>query len=383
MKRIALLVFFSTIFTASLLAQNSAVNRANRHLEEGKLDLAKEYIDQAIVHDKTMNRSRTWFAKAKVYEALAMTEDENYKNLANEPMLEAAGAYKKVMTMERENSFQHLQASEGLRQLWGLTLNKGAEYFEQGEYEHALEQFETLQKIDPQDTTGYLYAGISAMQAGQYDVVTKNYYKLLDMGYKTPDVYTGLIWIEKTHNDNTDKALELVREARVALPNNLDIMREEINLLLGQGKNEEALTKTEQAVQAEPDNYSLFYILAYLYDEVGENVKAEENYRKSLEINPEYFDANYNLAVLYFNRGVAHIREANQLSLEEYQRKGKEIRERAKVHLEASLPYLLKSHELKPDDSQVVEIIQTIYAELGMTAKAAEFKKKLDAMGVN
>lgn len=381
MRRIALLLVFSLISTASLLAQNSAVSKATRYLDEGKLDLAKQSIDEAVVHEKTMDKGKTWYTKGKVYKAIALSENPDYQSLDDNALVESVESFKKAMEMEKENSTYHLFSQEEVNQLWATTLNKGAELFEAGEYEQAIEQFNDLQVINPEDTTGYLYAGIAAMQASQYEVAEKNYYKLLDMGYKSPDVYTGLIWLEKSQNEDLDKALELVEQARKDMPENLDIMREEINLLLSLERKEEALAKSEAAIQAEPENPSLYYITAYLYDEVGQGEKAEEFYKKAIEINPEYFDANYNLAVLYFNRGVEVVKEANNMTIEMYQKKGKEVKAKSKVHFEAAIPYLLKAHEIKPEDTQVVEILQTTYMELGMTDKAEEYRKKLDSMG--
>ncbi len=383
MKKIALLLVFSMISTATLLAQNSAVNKASSFLDNQKLDLAKQNIDEATVHDKTKDKGKTWYIKGKVYNAIANSDNPEFQGLATDPLSEAVEAFKKAISLEKEASTYHIFSKEEVKQIWNATLNKGADYYEQGDFDLAIEQFDQLKKINPQDTTGYLYAGISAMQISQFDVVEENYYKLLDMGHKSPDIYSGLIWIEKNQNNNEEKALALVKEARELMPENLDIMKEEINLLLGMENKEEALKKTEQAALAEPDNHSLYYILGYLYDEIGNNQKAEESYLKSIELKPDNFDANYNLAVLHFNRGVEFIKKANDLSLDEYQKKGKAIKDQSKSHLEAALPYLLKAHEIKPDDAQTVEIIQTIYAELGQTAKSNEYKQKLDAMGGN
>src|SRR5690606_33974739 len=153
---------------------------------------------------------------------------------------------------------------------------------------------------------------------------------------------TGLTWIEKTRNEDLEKALALGREARKEIRANLDIRREESNLRSTLEKTEEAVAKSEAAIESEHDNTSLYHITAYLYDEVGDGAKAEEYYKKAIEINPEYFDANYNLAVLYFNRGVEVVKEANNMTIEMYQKKGKEVKARSRVHFEAAIPYLLR-----------------------------------------
>ena len=53
MKKLALLVIFC-LTVAGVYAQNSAVNKANSLLTKGDLAAAKEQIDLAVNHEKTL-----------------------------------------------------------------------------------------------------------------------------------------------------------------------------------------------------------------------------------------------------------------------------------------------------------------------------------------
>ncbi|MGK7397565.1 MAG: tetratricopeptide repeat protein [Candidatus Cyclobacteriaceae bacterium M3_2C_046] len=380
MRKVALLLVLSVIAFNSF-AQNSAVNRADRYVNSGELDQAKEYIDQAVVHEKTVDKGKTWYTKGQVYKAIAFSDDPTFQNLDDNPFEEAVEAYHKAQDMEKDGSTYHLFAGQGLQELWSRMLNKGAELYQEGVYEEAIDAFNKTKEVFPEDTTGYLYAGVAAMQGGMYDVAADNYYKLLDLGYDQLDVYTSLLWIERNQNEDKEKALEIVREAREKYPDNRDLMKEEINLLINLEMADEAREKLESAIEAEPDNPSLFYSLAFLYDETGNNEKAVETYKKALELKPDYFEANFNLAVYYFNKGVEILKEANNMDLETYQKKGKEVIAEADKFIEKSIPYLEKAHESQPDDLTVIETLETAYEELKMEDKAEEFRKKMEALG--
>jgi tetratricopeptide (TPR) repeat protein len=364
-------------------AQNSAVNKADRYMNSGELDLAKEQIDLATEHEKTMDKGKTWFIRGQIYKQIAFSDNEAYQNLADEPFETAVESLRKVQEMENENSTYYLFADQALQEMWSLKLNEGAEAYQNGDYEAAVENFNSTKLIMPEDTTAYLYSGVAAMQAGMYEEAAENYYKLLELGHHPIDVYTGLIYIEKVQNEDMDKAFDLVQEAREYFPDNKDLMKEEIQMLIQTEKLDEARQKLESAIQSEPDNPNLYYSLAYLYDESDQDEKAQETYKKAIELNPDYFEANFNLAAHYFNKGVEILKEANNMNLEDYQKKGKEIIKQADKYFEMSVPYLEKAHNINPEDTQVIEILATAYEELKEEEKAEEYRKKLDDLGGN
>lgn len=381
MKKLALLLTFNFI-ALLVFAQNKNVNRAERALKDGEYQEALQLIEEAAQHEKTIDKGKTWYQRGQIYQAIAFAEDESVKSLAENPFEEAVESYKKVQELEGENNMHSVFAGQSLNEIWSLMLNEGAEAYQAGNYEEAIKAFDKTKMVNPEDTTGYMYAGVAAMQGGFYDKAAENYYKLLnELDYKALDIYTSLLWIERNHNEDLDKALELVKEAGEKYPDNLDLMKEEINLLITMEKTDEAREKLEKAIQSEPDNPSLYYSLAYLYDEVGESEKAIDTYKKAIELNPEYFEANFNLAVIFFNKGVEILKEANNMDLETYQKKGKAVVAEADKFFEKALPYLEKSHEIQPEDLTVMETLETAYAELQMEEEAEKMADKIEQMG--
>jgi len=375
MRKITLsfILTFSAFFA---YAQNSNVNKAISFEQKGELDKAKTAIDQAVEHDKTKEKGKTWYTKGTVYEAIALSED--YNNLHDKPVEEAVESYRKAKELEKENSSYHVLANERIEALWGTFLNDGAEAYQEGDYGKAVEGFTKASQIKPQDTTAYLYGGIAAQQNNEYDKALENFYKLTDLGYDEVDIYNTIIYLERTHNEDNDKALDVIRQAREKHPDNKELLKEEINLLIAVDKVDEARNKLEEAVVAEPNNPGLFYNLGFLHDQTKNKEEAVKNYKKAVEIDPDYFEANFNIAVNHYNTAADILKRANDMDLKTYQKEGKKLEAEAKENFKESLPYLEKSRDLRPEDPTVLSTLQTVYMQLQMNEKAEEVAQQLE-----
>ena len=187
--------------------------------------------------------------------------------------------------------------------------------------------------------------------------------------------------MERAINKDDQKALEVVKKAREVFPDDKNLMKEEINLLITTDQADEARTKLEKAIAEEPDNANLYYNLAFLNDQIGNKDKAIELYKKAVDLDPQYFEANFNLAVLYYNEAADMLKKANEMDLKTYQKEGKAIEDKAKEGFKKALPYLEKSQQLKPEDLTVLETLQTVYSQLKMNEKVVEMSEKIQALG--
>ena len=379
MKKLVSIVIFS-LMVAGVYAQNSAVNKAAQFKENGELMKAKEQIDLATVHEKTQEKPKTWFTKGEVYEAIAFSEDTQYQDMQDEALDEAVEAYHKAKSMDAGGSYDGLSDIK-IDNMWGTMINKGAEAYNQEDYPAALGYFEKSAVLKPEDTTAYYYGGIAAQQGEIYDRALANYYSLIDLDYHNEDIYSSVVYLERSQNNDNEKALEVLEMAREHFPNNEQLMKEEINLLIITEKTDLAKNKLGAAIEAEPDNANLYYNLAYISEQTGDDEAAVENYKKAIEADPEYFDATFNLSVNYYNKAAEILKKANEMDLRTYQKEGKAIEEEAKVQFESALPYLEKAHEIKPDDRIVLETMQTVYVQLKMNDKAEAVNAKIEALG--
>jgi tetratricopeptide (TPR) repeat protein len=379
MKKLVSLVVFCLMF-GGLSAQNSAVNKAAQFREDGELMKAKEQIDLATAHEKTMDKPKTWYTKGEVYEAIAFSDDAAYADMHEEAFNEAVAAFTKAKTMDEGGSYDGLSAVK-IDNMWGTMINNGAEAYNEEDFEQALYYFEKSATLKPEDTTAYYYAGIAAQQGENYDAALENYYKLIDLDYHNEDIYSSVIYLERSQNNDNDKALEVIEQAREQFPDNQALMKEEINLLIITEQTDKAKAKLERAIEADPDNANLYYNLAYISEQIGDDEEAVANYKKAIEADPGYFDATFNLAVNHYNKAAEILKAANDMDLRTYQKEGKAIEEKAKVEFSSALPYLEKAHEIKPDDRIVMETLQTVYVQLQMNDKAEAVNAKIEALG--
>ncbi|MFZ6663118.1 tetratricopeptide repeat protein [Peijinzhouia sedimentorum] len=380
MKKLITYLFVCFI-SFSAFAQNSNVNKAERSLKEGDLATAKEAIDEAQANEKTKDAARTLYTMAQVYQAIATSDDAQYASMKSDAFDKALEGFKKIIASENENSTYYILATEGLNSFWGAHFNKAAELFNEGEYEESSSYFKKAALIQPNDTTTLLFGGFAAQQSDDNDLALKNFNKLVEMDYEDLDVYRSLIYMQRVHLEDNEKALITVKKAKEAFPNDIDLAREEINILVELDRLDEALGSLEAAVKNDPTNELYFYNIGIIYDNQEEFDKAEANYKKVIELKPDHFEANFNLAAIYYNRAVEILGEANAMDLDEYQAKGKEVEAKAKVEFERALPYLEKAHQITADDISAAQTLQTVYAQLGMTEKSEAMAAKIAAMG--
>lgn len=379
MKKLTSLVIFF-LMLIGVYAQNSAVTKATSFMEDGDLIQAKEQIDLAVAHEKTMDKPKTWFTKGEVYEAIALSDDPAYEGMQDQALDEAVSAYNRAKSMDEGGNYDGLSSIK-IDNMWGTMINNGAEAYNQEDYENALVYFGKSAMLKPEDTTAYYYAGIAAQQGEKYDQALENYYKLVELDFHNEDIYSSIIYLERSHNNDNQKALEVIGQAREHFPNNETLMKEEINLLILTEQTDEAKGKLERAIETEPDNANLYYNLAYISEQTGDDEAAIANYKKAIEADPEYFDATFNLAVNYYNKAAEILKEANEMDLRTYQKEGKAIEEKAMTEFDRALPYLEKAHEINPDDRIVLETLQTVYVQLKMNDKAEAVNTKIEAMG--
>lgn len=365
-------------FQQGTLAQNSAVTKADQYLKDGKVDKAKEQIDLAVVHEKTKEKGKTWFTKGMVYEEIAYSEDETVRALSDDAFEQSLSAYNKVKEIEKEGSVYDVYTDQRLENMWAKSLNKGATYFEQKDFDHAYIYFEESQRVKPTDTTAFLYAGIVAQQNKKYDLALKNFYQLVnELEHHDMNIYQSILFIERSKMKDLDKALAIVSKAREHYPTNADLMKEEINLLINTKKVDMAKTKLENAIETTPDDATLYYSLAYLHEELDDKEQALKYYNKAIELKPDYFEALYNVAVTYYNIAADYIKTANNMDLPTYKKEGKALEDKANVEFKKALPYFEKAHKAQPNDQQVIQTLQVVYKSLSMNDKANEMNAKL------
>ena len=377
MKKIAILLVLAITISMGVSAQNKARTTAYNYLRKGKLDLAKENIDQAVTNEKTMNDPKTWFYYGNTYIQLATTSDEAYKNLDADALNKAFEGYKKCMELDEKGTYK-VQILQDMVVISNNYYSRGLENFNAEDFGKAYAQFNQAinvnSAINNLDTLAIYAAAMSANSAKMTPEAIKGYEELIELGYNNSSIYGDLANIYKEEKD-IDKAKEVLQKGIDKYPNDPNILFAKINILLTEEKYEEVITSLDAAIQLAPDNYTLFFVQGQSYEEMNNLEQAEISYQKAIEINPEYGDALFNLGALHYNKAVEIYAKANELPLDATDEYDKLAADANKSFLDAQ-PFFERALELSPGDVNLTNSLRQIYNKTKQTDKLGELNNK-------
>lgn len=262
-----------------------------------------------------------------------------------------------------------------------LFVRQGVEVFMVEDFAQAFSNFENsvligqlpIMEGTPVDTVIIFNTGMAASRADMTDESIKYYELAKSYDYPEPTLYIFLKGKYFVKGD-TAKGVEVLTEGFDKYPDSQEIVVDLINYYLMNDKGEEALNYINIALEKDPENVSLIFAEAVLYDKQGEIEKAIATYKKTMEIDPEYFNGYYNLGVVYYNYAQKLYDEANSASDSEY----KKILEQGDEQLKNAIPMMKKCYELNPDELSSLETLKSIYYRLKMNEEYEEVKALLE-----
>jgi tetratricopeptide (TPR) repeat protein len=392
MKRLAIISMLIIAGTLASVAQKHKVVSAYNALRKNKLDDAIESIEPAIEHKKTKDEAKTWYYRGNVYLSVHLTEKEEYKKLADNPLEIALESYQKALELDEKEKFSD-DINDRMKYVSEQYFNKGVNEYKSKEYETASKSFEKAASLVKEykgqiDTTAVYYTGNSADLAGNTERAMKYYSKAKDLDYDNVALYTSLSRLYTTKGDTT-QALEILQEGKEKYNENFDLIITETNIYLAQGKAEKALENLKIAVKKDTANPSIWFAVGTNYDKM---MKEQENdsikqmmmeeavvaYEKALELKPDYFKPAFNLGAVYVNRAAELQNIASNLPLNETE-KYNAIKKEADSMLQKALPMLELAHEIKPKDINTMSSLKEIYARLNKPEKLKEINQELQS----
>lgn len=364
MKKVIFLVFIAIIAVTAAFGQSKNVTKANAAFTKGELAEAAEWIEPAITDEKTSVKGRTWYIRGQIYDAIAVSEDETVRAIDADALTKAGDSYRKTIEIEKEGSSYSGLAQINLDQLYNSVLGKGVEYYQTDDYENAYQSFLNVQKLSPQDTTGYLYAAMMAQQIDQFDDALMNYNKLFSLGYYPESALNSCIYLELNENDNPEKALEMVKLAQEKYPDNNNFQKQEVDILIKMEKLDEAIAELKIAIENEPENVTLLTNLGMLYDFNEDPESAAKYYKEAIVLEPTNRNALINLAVLYITNGDKVNKTAIDMDIKTYNKEGAAVEAKAKELWSEALPLLLTVLEADEKDELGLQNLQAVYSKL-------------------
>ena len=320
---------------------------------------AKKFIDLAAVNPETAEDMKMHLYKGQIYYALVeLTSVDAMKGLPVDKDLikknsEIATASFKKVVEDPKKTFKK-DAEDFINFRSEMAFNMGIKAYNDKNFEQATQMF-----------------------VGAYEVQ-----KFLSNEYK--EAYTNTTLSLNNYVDsllkvkNYDKANEMAEAVLESMPSNIDIIISLININLQKGDAIVAEKYLNKGLELDPKNKQLYYVLGTSYIDLKQYEKAEASLNKAIEIDPNYTEAQYQLGAHLFNWANELKYEAGQLDYKDP--KGPILEEKSKEVLNRALIVLEKYIEKNPNEKSVLDILYKTHYKLGNTEKAAEYKKRMEAI---
>lgn len=373
MKKLSILML-AVLMSTLAGAQGLEVINAYNYLRAGELDNAKSSIDKASRDDKTGVEAKTWYYRGNIYLQIA-ADQQKWAHLSENPLAEAIEAYTKAREYDVKRKYTE-EINQNSAQTLALLFNKGVKDYQEQNFKNAISTFSTIMKYNPTDTLALFNMSLSAEKAKDTAVAKESFSKLVEMKYPEAEVYRSLAGIHKAQRD-TNQALKVIELGRVAFPENVNLIIDELNIYLARKKTGEVIGKLELACEKDPTNKTLFFALGTAQDKLKEYAKAEAAYKRAIEIDSKYFDAYYNLGAMWYNWGVETFNKTVNLPASK-QKEYDEGKRSYELQFKAALPYLEQALVIDPKDRSTMISLKEIYTRTNDMQKAGEMKKKLE-----
>ncbi len=386
-----LIVF--ALFGSALHAQSSKVTTAINALYSGEYLKAKEAIDAAAVHEKTMNEAKTWLNRGRIHNMIALDTTGRYAIVEN-PIDIALESLKTGLNTP-DNKNYRTDIGDELFTTYNLFFSKGATAYNAGDLESAYKYFckaneANMLQLDANPTalldTGVIFnIGLTAQRTNRTIEAITAFQRLVDMKYSESYLYSELsdLYISTGQMAEAQKVIEA---GRANFPQDKEIMITELNFYLNQNKLADLVGKLQTAINIDPANPELYFVLGTTHgeliklDSINANMHFDEAvkaYEKALSIVPDRFDINLNMGALFYNTAIEINKTMNALPLEKEAEYEALQKERNSLYTQA-LPYFEKAHQVNLSDVPTMQALREIYVRLNMTDKAEEIKKILE-----
>jgi tetratricopeptide (TPR) repeat protein len=374
MKKIMTLVALILAAT-SLMGQKSERTNAFMYNRNGEYLKAREAIDKAVEHPKTIDDATTWLYRGIIYLNIYINED--VKNIDDQALEKSLVSLKRAMELdEKDRLDKDAEVLPRIEAIGQLYFEEAVQAYNSDNYGSAsglfIKSYDVAGEIGKVDTLAIMNAAMAAARGDMFEETINLYKQVLAIGVSEAEIFRNLA-IAYRNLDNREKMLEYLKQGRELYPDDSGLILEEINAYLAVGEGEKVVDDLKKLVEQDPENYSIYFVLGTIYgDETNEAMfdmeAAERYYMRSIEINPDYYDAIYNLGALYINESNKIQVVANDLPLSET-KKYDQLTEEANVIIRKALPYLEKAHEMDPDDQETVQVLRTVYARFNEVEK--------------
>ncbi len=408
MKKLLVLLLVFGILDS--FAQKSNIESAVIYLRNSEIEDAKKAIDEAAVNADTKDDPKMWSVRAAVYDSIYRNPE--LKGLDNNTEEKFVTACIKCMETDVKKRYEDYCGFAVINGAFAA-YNKAIEYYQNDDAANALKYFQYVIDVFPYDKNGDLkknninektitlnMASLALKTKNNTDA-KKHLQKLIDLDYNDPIIYLLMANVYYTEGDTTN-GLSYTEKGRLRFPSDKDLINQELNIYLAQGKQNILMDKLNEALAQDEENATLLFVRGNVYDnysvtaqkeykhardtvaklnskmkvekvavnkiKLDASIKkynknadslskvqkqfsalAEKDYLKVVEINPEYLDGYYNLGALNNNKTTEIVEKMNAVTSTnqaEYDKKWGALKKVQDSILNVSVGYFMKALEL-------------------------------------
>jgi tetratricopeptide (TPR) repeat protein len=368
MKKQLLLAGLSLVLSTATFAQKKNVTDAillmRKYNPTGDVAANKKivteamsFIDLAAVNPETAEDFKMHLCRAQVYYSLIEVNAMENKGVSDAATTQkwketSVASFKKVL--EDPKKTYTADAQNFINGRADFVFNAGIAAYNAKKYEAAADAFLAAHEIKTFLGEDFKDAEVNTSLAANYAVED----------YLAAKKY--------------DEALAFASRISEAMPKNIDILISLVNINLQKGDVAATEKYINKALELDPQNKQLYYVLGTSYMDKKENDKATAALQKALEIDPSYNEALYQLGAHLYNLAV----EKRNATIELDYKDPKAIKLEAEAMdlFKQALVPLEKYVGQNPDDKAILDILYKTNMKLGSIDKAQEYKKRLDAL---
>ncbi|MGY0036048.1 tetratricopeptide repeat protein [Pedobacter sp. NJ-S-72] len=224
------------------LSNNKPLDVTLKSLEEGL-----KSTDNAIANEKSKDMPDAWSYRALFASKISFIDSLNVANaIAKDKIAEEAIAIAKAKELDTKGAEKE-NIKEAEQTLSNALRNRAIFAYNKKDYKSALQFFNDVTAKNPQDTSTFVNAGVTAKQIPDYPEMVKNFKKAIDLGSKDSEsLYSEIISTTFSTVKDTVAGSALLEAAIAKYPENPYFSGMQTDLYIKQGniaKSQESLNK--------------------------------------------------------------------------------------------------------------------------------------------
>lgn len=339
-------------------------------------------------------------------------------------LVEAANAVNALTTFENKIGKDRFskEAAPILSNLIKNLSDKGIQEYQDKNFKSAKVTLNQVFNLSPKDTTFLEYAANAAYLDKDFDLALEKFKSLKEMGYtnirtiysaknkatgnedifnnvtemnkgvkmgiyenpkteitksQMPSIIKNIAFIYVEKGDN-EKAIEAIKKAREANPEDVNLIITEANIQIKMGNKEVFGELMKEAIALKPNDAILYYNVGVINQELGKMEEAKKAYKKAIELDPSNGNAFLNLGLAMLDKDKALVKEMNA-NLNDFD-KYDEIKAKQLDLYREVLPIFEKAHSLLKTEIGVMRTLMNIYENLEMYDKQKVIKAEIDKL---